>query len=377
MLTQKSPDCHRNLSKQPPKRPATIENRANDDGISTLLSPGFKSVAAMAGWDEEALLMATLIVADTPDRSSSDKRGHSGSSGSKRKRRARRQGKDSIPIVALNLDEEETVIDRCGPPEKKKKGSQADESTVRSEDVSPEKCSSSFNPLHSCMERLREELCCAICLEMCFEPTTTPCGHSFCKKCLRSAADRCGQRCPKCRQQISKIRSCTINTVLWNTIQLLFPGEVEARKKAASKFELNQDVENEIHKTAHQHDINERVRRTPRRASIATSSSSIRRVGIPSQDDNEGVSLGSISLPSQDQDAALALRLQRREFMGVVRRSTERNSSRSILLARSNLRAMASTERNNSSSVLLARSNLRAMASHAINFRARSRNLQL
>ncbi|GAB2230482.1 hypothetical protein Droror1_Dr00014750 [Drosera rotundifolia] len=97
----------------------------------------------------------------------------------------------------------------------------------------------------------------------------------FCK-CLRSAADRCGQRCPKRRQQISKIRSCTINTVLWNTIQLLFPGEVEARKKAASKFELDQDVKNEIHKTAHQHDINESVRCTPRRASIATSSSSIR-----------------------------------------------------------------------------------------------------
>ncbi|KAL9249535.1 E3 ubiquitin-protein ligase RNF168-like protein [Drosera capensis] len=245
---------------------------------------------------------------------------------------------------------------RTGPPEKKKKGSQADESTVRSEDVSPKKCSSSsFNPPPSCMERLREELCCAICLEICFEPTTTPCGHSFCKKCLRSAADRCGQRCPKCRQQMSKIRSCTINTVLWNTIQLLFPGEVEARKKAASKSELNQDAENEIHETTRQDGINVRVRRTARRASIATSRGSIRRVAIPSQDDDEDVSLGSISLPSQDEDAALALRLQRREFMG-VRRSTERNSS---------------------SSVLLARSNLRALASHAISFHTRSRNLQL
>ncbi|GAB2248636.1 hypothetical protein Droror1_Dr00008518 [Drosera rotundifolia] len=34
----------------------------------------------MAGWDEEALLMATLIVADTPDRSSTDKRGQTVSS---------------------------------------------------------------------------------------------------------------------------------------------------------------------------------------------------------------------------------------------------------------------------------------------------------
>ena len=76
---------------------------------------------------------------------------------------------------------------------------------------------------------LKEELSCAICLEICFEPSTTPCGHSFCKKCLRSAADKCGKRCPKCGQLISNSRSCTVNTVLWNTIQLLFP-QVEARK---------------------------------------------------------------------------------------------------------------------------------------------------
>ncbi|KAI4330426.1 hypothetical protein MLD38_028716 [Melastoma candidum] len=40
-------------------------------------------------------------------------------------------------------------------------------------------------------------------LEICFEPSTTPCGHSFCRKCLRSVADKCGKRCPKCRQLIS------------------------------------------------------------------------------------------------------------------------------------------------------------------------------
>ncbi|KAI3673532.1 hypothetical protein L6452_39655 [Arctium lappa] len=55
----------------------------------------------------------------------------------------------------------------------------------------------------------------------------------FCKKCLRSTADRCGKRCPKCRQLISNGRSCTVNTVLWNTIQLLFPQEIEARKVVA------------------------------------------------------------------------------------------------------------------------------------------------
>lgn len=34
--------------------------------------------------------------------------------------------------------------------------------------------------------------------------------HSFCKKCLRSAADRCGKKCPKCRQLIRYSNSIEI-----------------------------------------------------------------------------------------------------------------------------------------------------------------------
>lgn len=40
----------------------------NGQVTNSLLSPRLKSVAAMAGWDEESLLLATLIVDDTPDR---------------------------------------------------------------------------------------------------------------------------------------------------------------------------------------------------------------------------------------------------------------------------------------------------------------------
>ncbi|KAI8030371.1 E3 ubiquitin-protein ligase RNF168 [Camellia lanceoleosa] len=90
-------------------------------------------------------------------------------------------------------------------------------------------CSSSNLP---CMDRPREELSCAICLEICFEPSTTSCELSFCEKCLCSVAEKCGRRCPKCRKLISNGRCCTVNTALWNTVQILFPQEVEARRAA-------------------------------------------------------------------------------------------------------------------------------------------------
>ncbi|CAD5171208.1 unnamed protein product [Musa acuminata subsp. malaccensis] len=59
-----------------------------------------------------------------------------------------------------------------------------------------------------CIDRLREELSCTICLEICFEPSTCPCGHRqvptcFCIKCSKCAANKCGNRCPKCREPIS------------------------------------------------------------------------------------------------------------------------------------------------------------------------------
>lgn len=46
----------------------------NGQVSNSLLSPRLKSVAAMAGWDEESLLLATLVVEDTPDRESKQKK---------------------------------------------------------------------------------------------------------------------------------------------------------------------------------------------------------------------------------------------------------------------------------------------------------------
>ena len=51
-------------------------------------------------------------------------------------------------------------------------------------------------------------------------------------------------------------------------------------------------------------------------------------------------------VPGQDEDAALALRLQREEFMEVFRGSDEQYRRSSLALARANLRAMATRAAN-------------------------------
>ncbi|XP_057542301.1 E3 ubiquitin-protein ligase ORTHRUS 2-like isoform X2 [Amaranthus tricolor] len=290
-----------------------------------MFSPRFKSVAAMAGWDEEALILASLVVEDTPERNLKNKKRsdlcfNSPPTSSRRKRRRARP--DSIPIPILNLDEDEDFVDTNKKAEKGKSDSPK-KIEEKSKEEEKEKTACSSSSTLDCMDRLRDELSCAICLEICYEPSTTPCGHSFCKKCLKAAADKCGKKCPKCRQLISNGRSCNINTVLWNTIQLLFPKEVESRKEAAAAS-LNSRTTDDRRNTS------ERTSSLSNRSNNNSNRYMTRRLR-PLRSEDAGLS-SRRGVPDQDEDAALALRLQREEFMEIYRGSS---------LARDNLRAMA------------------------------------
>uniref|UniRef100_A0A803L140 RING-type E3 ubiquitin transferase n=1 Tax=Chenopodium quinoa TaxID=63459 RepID=A0A803L140_CHEQI len=250
-----------------------------------MFSPRFKSVAAMAGWDEETLL-STLVVEDTPERNLRDKKRSdllvkSPSTSSRRKRRRVRPG--SIPIAVFNLDvDDESSNSNLKEADKGKSDlpKKVEEKTKEKEQENAAANCSSSSTL-PCMDRLRDELSCAICLDICYEPSTTPCGHSFCKNCLKSAAEKCGKRCPKCRQLIRKSTERVISS-------------------------SNQATDNS----------------NPRLS---------RRLRV-SRRSEEASLISSRGVPNQDEDAALALRLQREEFMDIYRRSS---------LARDNLRAMA------------------------------------
>ncbi|PIN00039.1 hypothetical protein CDL12_27460 [Handroanthus impetiginosus] len=354
----KSPKNVENPSK---KQPENVENGQKNEN---LFSPRFRSVAAMAGWDEEALLIASLIVEDTPDRQFKHKKRSDLQSfktpptSSRRKRRAQRRSPAPIPVTVLDLDEDESKSKR--EIEKKNKEADANQEIVKNKEddqVNTKGSGGVPSSTHAipCIDRLREELSCAICLEICYEPSTTPCGHSFCKKCLRSAADKCGKRCPKCRQLISNGRYCTVNTVLWNTIQLLFPQEVEARKAAAASSPLDNQEPKPGTTPARTTDHNTRNRAVIQalltsRESESTSTDRRNRNHHRHRIRRGGDLRTRTEMPSQNEDAALALRLQREEFMEAHRVT-------------------------NGNSFAVARANLRAMASRAINIRIRGRTL--
>ncbi|KAF9259523.1 hypothetical protein L218DRAFT_874451 [Marasmius fiardii PR-910] len=50
-------------------------------------------------------------------------------------------------------------------------------------------------------KELVSELSCEICFSIFYEPTTTPCGHTFCSRCLHRSLDH-SSWCPLCRQQL-------------------------------------------------------------------------------------------------------------------------------------------------------------------------------
>ncbi|KAI3870972.1 hypothetical protein MKX03_029378 [Papaver bracteatum] len=351
-----------------------------------IISPGFRSVAAMAGWDEEALLAASQVVEDTPERESSKSQKRTNLASKSPKRRIQRCSPVTNPALVLNLDDDYVqarVTRHDGPVAGKEPQIESLKEERKQENTEPKSdemplanlpCMNKLREELSCavignlkpqieslkekrkqaepkseemppanlpyMDKLREELSCAICLEICFEPSTTPCGHSFCKKCLKSAADKCGKKCPKCRQLIGNGRSCIVNTSLWNTIQLLFPQEVEARKAVAAK---NSREEVKDQSSVGEDSISTSPMMT-NPSNIRVSSSSRNQSGRSNFMGMNRVD-SRRARPSQAEDAALALRLQREDFMVAFRAADENQTqvpAEAASTGRANLRAMAS-----------------------------------
>jgi len=72
---------------------------------------------------------------------------------------------------------------------------------------------------------LQEQWTCPICMDVFRKPSTTVCGHTFCKKCLAQSLRSCGPSCPSCRTRLRGLprSGLALNVALWGAIQQLFP----------------------------------------------------------------------------------------------------------------------------------------------------------
>ncbi|KAK9900463.1 hypothetical protein P389DRAFT_192728 [Cystobasidium minutum MCA 4210] len=92
------------------------------------------------------------------------------------------------------------------------------------------------------------ELECHICVTLIYEPLTTPCGHTFCKKCLLRSLDH-SNRCPLCRSELPRMSyfiSSPLNLTLSNALITTFPVLYEQRQILSKQEETESGLDTPI-----------------------------------------------------------------------------------------------------------------------------------
>uniref|UniRef100_A0A8C1KG16 Uncharacterized protein n=1 Tax=Cyprinus carpio TaxID=7962 RepID=A0A8C1KG16_CYPCA len=89
---------------------------------------------------------------------------------------------------------------------------------------------------------LTEELQCSICLDVFTDPVSTPCGHNFCKTCLKKCWDNSQTfSCPYCKETFSQRPDLKINTTLREVTQLM-KTQKDMQQMIQERIEKIQDI---------------------------------------------------------------------------------------------------------------------------------------
>ncbi|XP_073676348.1 E3 ubiquitin/ISG15 ligase TRIM25-like [Garra rufa] len=71
----------------------------------------------------------------------------------------------------------------------------------------------------------QDDFLCAVCQDLLKDPVAIPCGHSYCKSCIRRCWDQEHQTkvysCPQCRQTFSPRPALATNTILAEVVKRL------------------------------------------------------------------------------------------------------------------------------------------------------------
>ncbi|XP_051729673.1 E3 ubiquitin-protein ligase TRIM39-like isoform X2 [Ctenopharyngodon idella] len=90
---------------------------------------------------------------------------------------------------------------------------------------------------------LTEELQCSICLDMFTDPVSTPCGHNFCKTCLKKCWDNSQTcNCPYCKETFKHRPDLKINTTLREVVDHYKKKSPERKPEVLKKPEVLCDV---------------------------------------------------------------------------------------------------------------------------------------
>jgi len=93
---------------------------------------------------------------------------------------------------------------------------------------------------------------CPLCFRLFCRPVSTPCGHTYCRSCLKAAL-RYSASCPLCRQKLELPckHKYSVNIVLSNVLEKYFEDEYEGREKEEQDAEEEeQQIENEKRESA-------------------------------------------------------------------------------------------------------------------------------
>lgn len=92
---------------------------------------------------------------------------------------------------------------------------------------------------------VRNELDCQVCYGLLLDPVTSPCGHTFCRRCVAMILDH-SDLCPVCRRRLAAAStskdSSHKNAILTALIDSLYPDEIRSRREAA---EAEGDIDTE------------------------------------------------------------------------------------------------------------------------------------
>lgn len=97
-------------------------------------------------------------------------------------------------------------------------------------------------------DSLRAELDCQVCYALILDPMTTPCGHTFCRKCVARVLDHT-DLCPICRRKLgmpSALQAEPINQTIARLVDYFFPEQIAARRKAMAHDETSPDYEKNL-----------------------------------------------------------------------------------------------------------------------------------